>query len=100
MENVPINCSLSTPEQTDRLGWWNQVNGRAIERKTVNGGVQVTFPLEDEEEIRRIAEAESTCCGFLNLEVERTDKWVVLVMTSDNPEAMPVIVGLTGVEVA
>lgn len=34
---------------------------------------------------------EAACCGFLNIDASHTERGVRLIITSENPDALPVI---------
>ena len=46
--------------------------------------------------VEDLARREVACCAFLNIDAAHTERGVRLIMTSENPDALPVIEMLVG----
>lgn len=95
-DHQPIACSLPARESRDQIGEWQALIGhrKAIER--VEGGYAVTYHSDVTSVVQDLARREAACCGFLDIDAIPTQDGVRLVMTSQDPDAMPVIDLLIG----
>ncbi len=87
----PVACTLTTKEQATRAVEWSDLRGRALSATRVEGGVALSFPIELADVVEDLAAREATCCTFLALATTRRTNDLRLVVTSENPEAGPVI---------
>lgn len=92
----PIACSLPARDTSDQVGEWRDLASKTLTRDRITGGYVVSFAAGDAEVVEDLARRESACCGFLEIATERFDGGIRLVMTSNNPEALPVIDLLVG----
>ena len=93
MTDLPIACTLTPDAMTDRMAFIDALTTDAlVERERIEDGVRVR--LRDapgvEGRVRELIAAESKCCAFLTLELERADGELVLDITGPS-EARPVI---------
>ena len=95
-EDAPIACALNPGELEARMASLQALAARAlIARTTIEGGQRLTF-LDGpavERQLRDAVAAESSCCSFLSMRLERTDRAIVLDITGP-AEAQPVIAEL------
>jgi hypothetical protein len=78
---VPVACSLTAEEQTDRAGELRELADRALaERHREPGRVVLSFKAASgvEEQIEDLARRERECCPFLTISVERDEDLVAL----------------------
>jgi hypothetical protein len=88
-----IVCTLNPGQMRDRLAFIDSLAADAlIGQDEIPGGVRSRFrgTPDVEARVRELVAAESSCCGFLSLEVSRGDGELWLEMTG-TPEARPVI---------
>lgn len=92
----PIACSLPARESNDQVGEWRELAAKTLIRRPIDGGYVVTFAADQADVVEDLARRESACCGFLTIETKRSDEGISLVITSNNPEALPLIDLLIG----
>jgi hypothetical protein len=93
---APIACSLPARESRDQIGEWQALIGHQVTTERVDGGYAVTYHHEVTPTVQDLARREAACCGFLDIVTTPTDYGIRLVMTSENPDALPVIDLLVG----
>jgi len=70
--NLPlVACSLDATDQQTRLADWAELLGQARMREATWDGVRYTFAADGELKTRveTLADAERTCCSFLEFEI-------------------------------
>lgn len=92
----PIACSLPARESRDQIGEWRALSAYRVTSERIEGGFAVTFHTEVAPVVQDLARREAACCGFLNIDAAHTERGVRLLMTSENPDALPVIEMLVG----
>ena len=92
----PIACSLQARESRDQIGEWRALSAHRVTSERIDGGYAVTFDTEVAPVVEDLARREAACCGFLRIDATHTDRGVRLIMTSENPDALPVIDLLVG----
>ena len=92
----PIACSLAARDASDQVSEWQDLAYKTLTRDRVAGGFVLTFAAGNTEMVEDLARRESACCGFLDIATERFAGGIRLAVTSDNPEALPVIDLLVG----
>ena len=75
---------------------WHDLRDRAHRIERIEGGVAMTAGVELHDAVADLARREAACCTFLSLSLTRTDDEIRLEITSDNPDAAPVIDLITG----
>jgi hypothetical protein len=93
---APIACTLTPGAYKDRTGELAALAARALRaRERTTEGEQLTFTdtAETERELRAVIAAESSCCAFLRMELNRTGEGLVLDIAGP-PDARPVIAEL------
>lgn len=96
-ENVhPIACSLSARESRDQIGEWRALSAHRLTSERIEGGYAVTFDTETAPVVEDLARREAACCAFLTIDAAHTEHGLRLTMTSENPDALPVIELLVG----
>lgn len=92
----PIACSLPARDASDQVGEWHDLTSRALTKHRIAEGYEITFSASEAALVDDLARRESACCGFLKIATEQFEGGIRLLMTSNNPEAMPVIDLLVG----
>ena len=91
--SLPIACSLSGQDQTERLREFASLSSRVLgAESTGGGGSLVRFRLDGDvqSQLTRIVAAERECCPFLDLSL--TEDRSTLTLSIEGPEdAQPVI---------
>jgi hypothetical protein len=87
----PIACSLPARESRDQIGEWRALSAHRVTSERIEGGYAVTFDTKVAPVVEDLARREAACCGFLTIDATHTDRGVRLIMTSENPDALPVI---------
>jgi hypothetical protein len=92
----PIMCTLTTKDQASQALEWTDLHGKALHTEPLDGGAAMTFPAELAAGVEDLAAREATCCAFLDI-VTTVDGDIVRVeITSENPDALPIIELLAG----
>ena len=92
----PIACTLTPGQYQDRTGELATLAARALRSRepTPNGERLIFAGGEDtERELREVVAAESSCCSFLRMELQRADEGVVLDVAGP-VDARPIIAEL------
>ena len=92
----PIQCSLEPLQAAHQVAEWADVRSHVLQSEEVASGVKMTFPARLRSALEDLAARESSCCSFLDISVELVDEQVVVLVTSDNPKALPTIGLLSG----
>ena len=93
---IPVACSLDASEASGQIAEWRELAARSLSAERIDGGYAVTFAASDAPAVEELARKEAACCGFLSIETTRGRDFIRLVMSSENPDAMPVIESLVG----
>ena len=89
----PIACTLSPGEYQDRTGELAALSARALRsREPTPDGERLLFSGDEdtERELRAVIAAESSCCAFLRMDLERTEQGLVLDIAGPR-DARPII---------
>ena len=92
----PIACTLTPGEYQDRTGELAELAARALRsREQTADGERLVFAdgPDTERELRAVITAESSCCAFLRMDLQRTDDGLVLDIIGPQ-DARPVIAEL------
>ena len=92
----PIACTLATEEAADRVVDWVDLQRRCSEVARIDRGVQMTFPASMLSDVEELARRESACCAFLTISTSVIDDVLIVDISSQSPEALPVIEALAG----
>ena len=95
-ERIPIACTLSPGAAVDQSAEWRRLRAAATTTETINNGVALTFAADLAPTVEDLAAREQACCAFLSLDTTRKDGTIRLDITSDDPDAQPVIAHLAG----
>jgi hypothetical protein len=90
---TPIACTLSAGEHRDRTRELAALAARALRsREQTRDGERLVFAGGDdtERELRDVIAAESSCCAFLRMDLERSGQGLVLDIAGP-PDARPII---------
>ena len=93
----PIVCTLDEPAAAHQLLEWDDLQHRATSSRRIAGGVRMTFPAELEADIVDLVDRERQCCAFLDIETRTDGDLVTLEISSQNPDALPVIEIFAGI---
>ena len=96
-ERIPIACTLSASDGARQVAEWRELQDLATAAEPLAAGAALIFPEELADRVEDLAAREATCCAFLTIETSRAGGDVRLEITSEDPEARPVITMLTGV---
>jgi hypothetical protein len=94
--DVPTACTLSPGRYADRTGELADLAVRALRsREQTQAGERLVFTdtPEVEQELRAAIHAESSCCAFLAMDLQRSGDGLVLDITGPE-EARPIIAEL------
>jgi hypothetical protein len=92
----PIACTLSPDQYNGRTNHLAALAARALRsREQTADGERLTFEdsAETERELRAAIAAESSCCAFLRMDLERADDGLVLDIAGPQ-DARPIIAEL------
>ena len=92
----PIACSLPARESRDQIGEWHALIDHQVMTERVDSGYAVTYHPDVTPVVQDLARREATCCGFLDIVTTSTEHGIRMVMTSESPDALPVIDLLIG----
>lgn len=93
----PVACTLTTKQAAEQILDWEKMRSRAPATSRSGHGVSMTFPGFLGAAVLAFVAREKACCDFLDLDVTtQVDSIVKLMITSDNPDAMPIIDLLAG----
>ena len=90
-EPTPIACTLDAAGARAQLDEWTALRPLCRRTDVTAAGATLWFDPEADDAVRTVAAKEAACCGFLRLEVRGDAGLVRLDITSDRPEALPVI---------
>jgi hypothetical protein len=92
----PVACTLSPGQYQDRTGELGALAARALRsREETPDGERLTFTdsPDIERELRAAIAAESICCAFLRIDLQRADEGLVLDVAGPH-DARPIIAAL------
>ena len=71
---MPVACTLSDAELSERTERWQRLAGQATDRQDIPDGVRLTFPASPEliAEVAALAAAEQGCCAFFDFTLHLT----------------------------
>lgn len=92
----PIACSLPARESRDQIGEWQALIEHRVTAERVDSGYAVTYHPDVTHMVQDLARREAACCGFLDIVTTPTEDGIRMIMTSANPDALPVIDLLIG----
>ena len=93
---IPIACTLDDGGAADQLGEWAALQERATSRHALPHGARMTFRSSLLSTVEDLARREQACCAFLDIDVQASGATVVVEITTDDADAMPVIAALAG----
>jgi hypothetical protein len=96
--HLPIACSLPARESGNQIGEWQALVEHQIALQRVNDGFEVVYDAGVSDVVEDLAQREAACCCFLDIVSMRTPGGVRLMVTSQNPDALPVIELLVGAQ--
>ena len=92
----PLACTLTATDAAGQLNEWEELQRHLLRSETVEGGTALIFDVALAERVEDLAAREVECCGFLSVTTSRSGEELRLDVTSEDPEAAPVIALLTG----
>lgn len=80
---TPIVCTLPADEVQGRVGEWQEVLHRVTARRTVAGGIELSFPADTAlaADVARLAAAEQRCCTFFTFTLCLDRKGTTMTVT-------------------
>ena len=97
-EQRPVVCTLTASAAAGQAFEWSDLSDQAIAVQSVPGGARMRLPSDLESHITDLTRREADCCAFLDFRSTVVDGELILDITSPNPDALPVIALLTGVQ--
>ena len=94
----PIACTLTDDDAANQALEWVDLQRHALGVIAVPGGARMSFPTSLDRQLADLTTRESACCAFLDIVTTRDDDEIVIDITSANPDALPVILRLSGIE--
>lgn len=94
---MPIACTLTAGAAQVQVLEWAGLQARATDVSSIEGGVRMTFPASMAESVEDLARRERACCAFLNIATSTVDDKLLLEISTDDPEALPVIHAVAGI---
>lgn len=92
----PIACTLPTGDAARQVQEWADLQNDVRTSEALDRGVALTFDIALAERVEDLAAREAACCGFLSITTHRGSDSVRMEITSDNPDAAPIIALLAG----
>lgn len=92
----PIACTLTPGQHKDRTAELSRLAARALRsREQTADGERLVFTdsADTERELRAVITAESSCCAFLHMDLQRADQGLVLDIAGPQ-SARPIIAEL------
>ena len=93
-----VVCRLTPRGAEEQALEWVDLQQLALSAAPLAAGAQMRFPAEQAERIAGLAEREAACCTFLAIATRVEGEVCVVEITSQNPDALPVIAALRGVD--
>ena len=97
-EQRPVVCTITVSAAVGQAFEWSDLSEQAIAVQTLPVGARIRFPSDLESHITDLTRREAGCCAFLDFSSTVVDGELILDITSPNPDALPVIALLTGVQ--
>lgn len=88
---MPIACTLTPEQLPSQLAEWSALRAAVTDRRDIDGGVRLTMPADRATIAHDLAAREQGCCSFLRIDVRVDDVDCVMDITSEHPDAEPVI---------
>ena len=88
---IPVACSISTPEAANQALEWSDLGARLLGFDRLDDGLLLTFPGDMADRVKNLAAREAECCGFLSITTSLSEQTVRLEIKSGNPDHQPVI---------
>lgn len=99
-EVEPVACTLTTKQAAERTLEWTDLQHRCTSVESIAGGVRMTMPASMAADVRDLARREVDCCSFLVIETAVEADVLTLDITSPNPDALPIISVVSGIELS
>jgi len=93
----PVACTLNHEQAEDQLLEWVDLQDRATAVVSLDDGVAMSLPASLANDIEDLVRRESACCAFLSITTSIDEDVLTLEIRSPNPDALPVIMALSGV---
>lgn len=93
-----IACTSTSSEATTRSLEWDTLRDQSRSSVAIDKGIMMTFDASLAGEIENLAETEQACCAFLSIVVSTTSQEVRLEITAENPDALPMLQAIAGLE--
>lgn len=90
-DTTPIACTLTTKDAESQALEWRSLSENALSTELLDGGVAMAFSLDMYGSVTELARREAECCSFLQIAVTRSKGETRLEITSDDPDAAPII---------
>ena len=87
----PIACTLSDVDAVQQAKAWEELGAQAVSTERLSSGIRMTFPAALAAKVEDMAASELECCSFLSIETTHSGDQVSIEISSDNPDARPVV---------
>ncbi len=94
---IPIACTLTADEARGQTLEWADLRALAAGIVALEGGVRMSFSASMVDAVEDLARRERACCAFLNITTSTVDDTLFLEISTDDPEALPVIHAVAGI---
>lgn len=92
----PVVCTLSSSQAGDRLTEWSDLKQMATSIEELANGVRLRLPAAHAVAARDLADRESQCCSFLDVEITDRGQLIEMTISSPNPDGVPIVHLLAG----
>lgn len=93
----PIACALSQKDASAQALEWTELEQHSLGIDPLPNGVRIHIPIERLAALEDLAARESSCCAFLDIVVTAASDRATVEVTSDNPDALPLISRVAGI---
>ncbi len=96
----PVVCTLTDRNAARQTLEWVDLQRLSLHSAPLATGARMTFSAEHASRIVDLAERESTCCAFLDIDTALDGDQFVVEITSENTDGLAVIAALSGVSLS
>ncbi len=95
-----IGCDLHTASSFGPVeSEWGDLTTSYTSVERTPQGAKANLPLRLHQAVSKLIDRENACCPFLTFELQHADHHLTLTVTSQNPDAIPIIESLVGLDI-